>query len=66
MFIMERDAKVRQFMMKSENCFSNKVVIKGKYKYLRGGCKCKNSGCLRKYCACFKAGVRCTNQCCCD
>ena len=32
---------------------------------LMGGCKCQKIGCLKRYCDCFKAGLKCGSQCSC-
>ena len=29
----------------------------------RAGCSCPRSGCVKKYCVCYKGGIRCTRAC---
>ncbi len=40
-------------------------AFKKKVKVVGGGCSCKNSKCLKKYCACFDAGLACSPKCSC-
>jgi hypothetical protein len=53
---------------KHPEAFTSKVQTdkKGKKKVHKKGCNCRRSNCLKKYCECYSAGIKCGEHCKCD
>ena len=57
----ENDASVREAVAQARA--KNRNAFEGKISSIGGGCNCKRSRCLQKYCICFQASVFCGVKC---
>ena len=58
-----RDQFFREQLERNPQSFSSKIVAFSTVRVNSKGCNCKKSSCMKNYCECFAAGVRCSELC---
>lgn len=59
----ERTDAIRSILARNPSAFDTKFQTSKSVKAHKLGCKCRKSACLKKYCECYHAGVKCNDAC---